>query len=159
MLKIFRILADKISGANRPVGPVLGVKPLGPPPPMPPPSDEVLKIEIEFFEQHRKEWYDYHAGKIALVKGAAIHGFFDDYGNALSAGYDKFGVVSFLIKEVQLKDEVVFIPTRYLYSGRGKPAPIELEEGDIDDGLEQGTQEGNGAGSGSGDCCDSKKGE
>ncbi len=128
MLKIFRILADKISGANRPVGPVLGVKPLGPPPPMPPPSDEVLKIEIEFFEQHRKEWYEHHAGKIALIKGAVIHEFFDDYENALQAGYDKLGIVSFLLKEVRLEDEVVFIPTRYIYKGRGEPTSFELED-------------------------------
>lgn len=70
-----------------------------------------LDTEIEYFNQHRIEWLEHHAGKIALVKGSSVHGFYDNYENALSAGYEKFGNVSFLLKEVRLKDEVLFFPS------------------------------------------------
>lgn len=70
-----------------------------------------LDTEVEYFDQHRIEWLEHHGGKIALVKGNSIHGFYDTYDNALIAGYEKFGIVSFLLKEVRLKDEILFFPS------------------------------------------------
>ncbi len=75
-----------------------------------------LDIEIEYFNQHRIEWLEHHAGKIALVKGNSVHGFYDTYDNALVAGYDKLGMVSFLLKEVRLKDEVFYFPSPLSYN-------------------------------------------
>jgi len=77
----------------------------------------VLDTELEYFKQHRIEWFESHPGKFALVKGTTSHGFFDTYELALSAGYLIHGLVIngpalFLIKEVQLKDEVIFMPDR-----------------------------------------------
>ncbi len=67
----------------------------------------VLSIELNYFDEHREEWFEHHAGKIALVKGTTVHDFCGNYENALQAGYDQYGLEPFLLKEVQLVDEVI----------------------------------------------------
>jgi len=71
----------------------------------------MLKTELDFFELHREEWFEHYANKVVVIHGTTIHGFYDTYETALRVGYDKCGIVPFLIKEVQLVDEVIFIPT------------------------------------------------
>lgn len=67
----------------------------------------ILKKEIEFFEQHREEWFEHHEGKIAVIHGTTLHGFYDTYETALKVGYDKCGIESpFLMKEVLLEDRI-----------------------------------------------------
>jgi hypothetical protein len=67
----------------------------------------LFKTEIDFFEQHRKEWFEHNAGKIAVVHGTTLYGFYDTYETALEVGYDKCGVESsFLMKEVLLDDRI-----------------------------------------------------
>lgn len=72
----------------------------------------VLDIEVGFFDQHREEWFEHHAGKFALVKGTIVHDFYDTRENAYEEGVRIFGLVPFLIKEVQLVDEVIFMNPR-----------------------------------------------
>ncbi|KKN98899.1 hypothetical protein LCGC14_0141400 [marine sediment metagenome] len=75
---------------------------------------DTLKVELEYFEQHRKEWCKHHLGKVAVISGTILHGFYDTCEAALEVGYDKCGVDQpFLIKEVRIKDKVVLI-TRLL---------------------------------------------
>jgi len=71
-----------------------------------------LDIELGFFDQHREEWYEHHAGKFVLIKGATVHGFYDTSDRAYEVGCELWGLVPFLIKEVQLVDEVIFMPDR-----------------------------------------------
>lgn len=72
--------------------------------------NDTLEVEIEFFEQHRVEWFEHHAGKIAVVHGTTLHGFYDNYENALVVAYDKCGLGPFLLKKVLLEDEILFMP-------------------------------------------------
>lgn len=67
---------------------------------------DVLKTELEFFEQHRLEWFQHHAGKVAVIHGTTVYGFYDTYETALQVVYDKCGIVSFLLKEVLLEDRI-----------------------------------------------------
>lgn len=71
---------------------------------------DVLKTETNFFEQHREEWCEHHLGKIAVIHGTTLHGFYDDYNTALEVGYDKCGLVPFLLKEVLYEDRVYYNP-------------------------------------------------
>lgn len=71
----------------------------------------VLDIELGFFDQHRKEWFEHHAGKFALIKGVTVHDFYDTRNTAYEEGVRVFGLIPFLIKEVQLVDEVIYFPT------------------------------------------------
>ena len=70
-----------------------------------------LDIELGFFDQHREEWFEHHAGKFALIKGVTVHDFYDTQDRAYEVGCQLWGLVPFLIKEVQLVDKVVYIPT------------------------------------------------
>jgi hypothetical protein len=80
-------------------------------------KNHVLDIELKYFEQNRKEWFKHHAGKFALVvrrhlgylEKATIFNFYDNFENALKAGYDHCGVAPFLIKEILLEDRIEFI--------------------------------------------------
>jgi hypothetical protein len=69
-----------------------------------------LRVELEYFEQHREEWCKYHLNKIVVIHGTTVHGFYDTYETALEVGYDQCGTdVSFLLKQVLKEDDVVFI--------------------------------------------------
>jgi len=75
----------------------------------------VLATELEFFEENRMWWFEKHAGKFALVRGRTSHGFFDTYEQAVQSGYLLGGLVfdaPFLVKEVQIRDIVLFMPDR-----------------------------------------------
>ena len=69
----------------------------------------VLSIELDYFDKHRKEWCEHHTGKIVVISGTTVYGFYDDYKNALQVGYDQCGLRPFLLKEVQLVDEIFFL--------------------------------------------------
>ncbi len=76
-----------------------------------------FETELKYFEQHRMRWYQGYAGMFALIKGTTLHGFFDTYDRALSAGYLIHGLslnepAPFFIKEVQMRDRVIYMPDR-----------------------------------------------
>src|SRR5436305_10513334 len=65
-----------------------------------PPTEVVLRPELEFFEQHRFELLDKASGKYALVKGSELLGVFDTELEAVRAGYHQFGNEAFLVKHI-----------------------------------------------------------
>lgn len=71
----------------------------------------VLDIELGFFDQNRQKWFEHHAGKIALIKGTTVHDFYDTLDRAYEVGCQLWGLTPFLIKEVQLVDEIIYLPT------------------------------------------------
>lgn len=73
-----------------------------------------LEIELGFFDQKREEWCNHYTGKFALIKGITVHGFYDTQERAYEVGCDVWGLIPFLIKEVQLKDRVIFMPDRVI---------------------------------------------
>lgn len=73
-----------------------------------------LDMELEYFDQNRTEWLKHHFTKFALIKRNTVHGFYDTSENAYKAGVDLWGKVPFLIKEVQLVDEVIFMPIQFI---------------------------------------------
>jgi len=65
-----------------------------------------LETELRFFDEHREELLQQHAGKYALIKGETLHGAFDTQENAYEHGVDLFGPDEFLIKQVLPEDPV-----------------------------------------------------
>jgi len=59
-----------------------------------------LEKELETFEAHKDELLAKAAGKFALVKGSEVVDVFDTAEDAIRQGYDRFGNVPFLVKEV-----------------------------------------------------------
>ncbi len=64
-------------------------------------KDELVE-EIQTYEAHLSEWAA-HDGEYVLIRGSEIIDFFETYDKALSAGYEQFGLVPFLVKKVILK--------------------------------------------------------
>jgi hypothetical protein len=50
-----------------------------------------------------------HQGKFVVIHGMDVLGFFDTYADAVQAGYEKCGLDSFLVKQVQEVEQVQFI--------------------------------------------------
>ena len=61
---------------------------------------EILKEELETFEQHRDKLLKEHQGKFVLIKGRKVIDTFESERDALKEGYRRFGGKPFLIKQV-----------------------------------------------------------
>lgn len=94
-------------------------------------SIHALDIELGYFDQHRKEWFEHHAGKFVLLKGTTVHDFYDTRDMAYKVGCEIWGLVPFLIKEVQLQDKVLFMPDRIVLPVRDE----DQEKGENSDKL------------------------
>ena len=70
----------------------------------------VLEKELKFFAENKAKWAQNHLGKFALVKGDKLAGVFDNAEAAITEGAKQFGAESFLVRQIQLKDEDVYIP-------------------------------------------------
>jgi hypothetical protein len=57
-----------------------------------------LTEEMATYDAHLSEWVD-REGQFVLIKGGDVLGFFEHYENALEAGYERFGVGPFAIKQ------------------------------------------------------------
>jgi hypothetical protein len=78
-------------------------------------ANELLKLESEYFESHRKEFLEIAMGKFVLVKGQKSFGFFDDPQAAYQNGVDQFGIEeAFLIKQVVPEEVPDEIPAHFL---------------------------------------------
>ena len=47
-------------------------------------------------------------GKYALVQGERLVGVYETYKDALTVGYDKFGLTPFLVKKILANEEIQF---------------------------------------------------
>ncbi len=68
----------------------------------------VPETEISFFENHRTEWAEQHQGEFALVYESEA-AFFETLKEALDAGYARYGLVPFLVRQVKFFEEANFI--------------------------------------------------
>ena len=68
-----------------------------------------LATELQTFEQRRVELLQDHAGKHALIKGSEVVGIFDSDVAAAEAGYARFGLSRFLVKQVVAEDAPLMI--------------------------------------------------
>jgi hypothetical protein len=48
-----------------------------------------------------------HSGKFVVIKGDAVEGVFDTYGDALKFGYDRFKLEPFLVKQISSTEQVL----------------------------------------------------
>jgi hypothetical protein len=61
---------------------------------------ELLKREIKTYNAHKAELLRQSKGRYVLVKGDRIVGTFDSELDAVHRGYERFGNVPFLVKQV-----------------------------------------------------------
>lgn len=72
-------------------------------------ANTILDPEIEAYEGMKEDLLREHEGKYALVRGGKLVGIWDTREDALSAGYDRFGNVPFLVRRIVKVDEMVVI--------------------------------------------------
>lgn len=71
--------------------------------------NNVLRTELEFYEQNRAEFVKLYLHKYVLIKKQAFHGSFDSFQAACDAGLTKFGNVPMFIRQVATHDPPIFI--------------------------------------------------
>jgi hypothetical protein len=70
----------------------------------------MLENERKYFEQHHDEWLKQHSGKFVLVKNEELIGVFDTQQEALVEGARRFGTESFLVRQVEETEQLIYIP-------------------------------------------------
>jgi hypothetical protein len=73
----------------------------------PPTMSEPLSKELATFERLRGELLS-APGKFAVIHGDELAGVFETYADALQAGYQKFGLSSFLVKQILQHERILF---------------------------------------------------
>lgn len=68
-----------------------------------------LEKELAAFERKLPELKAEHPGEFVLIRGDDIVDFFTSYDDAIKAGYLKFGLEPFLVKQVQAMEQIHFI--------------------------------------------------
>jgi hypothetical protein len=64
-----------------------------------------LEKEMSVYDSHLIDLLPYE-GKYVLISGDLISGTFDSYDAALQAGYDKFGLDPFLVKQINRAEPI-----------------------------------------------------
>ena len=71
-----------------------------------------LEKELATYEANVGQWAD-HTGKFVLIRGEEVVDFFAAYEDAIKAGYQKFGLDPFLVKQINAVGAVQYI-TRHV---------------------------------------------
>ena len=69
---------------------------------------ERLKTELETYEREKAKLVAESEGKYALIHGNEVAGVWDTYLDALKAGYEKYSLNPFLVKQIESVDRVYF---------------------------------------------------
>ena len=62
---------------------------------------QILGTEIQTYEQQRENLLGTSEGKFVLIHETRVVGIFDSKMDAIAAGYQQFGNVPFLVKQVE----------------------------------------------------------
>ena len=71
-----------------------------------------LDQELTVYQRNLADW-SAHAGQYVLIRGEEVCGFYSSYEDALKAGYEKFGLEPFFIKQISVVEQVHHI-TRFI---------------------------------------------
>jgi hypothetical protein len=61
---------------------------------------QILNTEIQTYKQQRDNLLGTSEGKFVLIRGNQVVGIFDSKMDAIAAGYQQFGNVPFLVKQI-----------------------------------------------------------
>jgi hypothetical protein len=65
-------------------------------------TEELLKKELETFEENKEKLLKESYGKFVLIKDKVIIEIFDTQADAIKVGIDKFGNDPFLVKKIDI---------------------------------------------------------
>ncbi len=61
---------------------------------------ELLERELKTYDEHRVQLLGTDSGKFVLIKDDKVIGIFESKLDAIRAGYERFGNVPFLVKQI-----------------------------------------------------------
>jgi hypothetical protein len=70
----------------------------------------LLRVELQFYEEHRAELLARHHGQFALVVRDALIGTYPTLGTAYEEGIRKFGNIPMLIRQILPVDPAYKVP-------------------------------------------------
>ena len=70
---------------------------------------ERLADEARTFNDNVEAWSAKHGGEFVLLRGTTLIGFFPTYEKALEAGYERFGLAPFFVREIRYSPRPRFI--------------------------------------------------
>jgi hypothetical protein len=73
-----------------------------------------LELEQKYYDDHKAELLQHHAGKFVLIVKGELVGVYDRHEDAYAAGIAKFGNVPMFITRVQLEDPPASLPAMTL---------------------------------------------
>jgi hypothetical protein len=68
-----------------------------------------LEKELAVFQQRLPEFTADRVGQWVLIHGDEVADFFTSYDDAIKAGYTKFGLDPFLVRQIQALEQVHFV--------------------------------------------------
>jgi len=68
-----------------------------------------LEKEMQTYNEKLQELKSEHEGKFVLIHGDEVVDTFSGYDDAIKAGYAKFGLNPFLVKQIRTVEKVQFI--------------------------------------------------
>ena len=72
-------------------------------------TGDPLAEETRTYEANVAQWAEAHAGEFVLIRGTDVVGFYETSDQALSAGYQRFGIVPFFVKQVSRQEQAHFV--------------------------------------------------
>lgn len=67
-----------------------------------------LEREMATYRKNLPEWSE-HNGRFVLIKSEDVIDFFSSYDDAIKAGYQRFGLEPFLVKQVSTVEHVQYV--------------------------------------------------
>ena len=67
---------------------------------------EPLTAELETYERQKQQLVAESEGKFVLIHGSEVAGVWDTYNDALKAGFEKFQLNPFLVKQIEGVDRL-----------------------------------------------------
>lgn len=67
-----------------------------------------LETEQKTYEQNKESLVKDHDGKFVLIHEKEVDSTWDSYEDALQAGYDRFGLKPFLVKQIERIEPIHF---------------------------------------------------
>ena len=72
-------------------------------------TQEPLAAEYRTYEANVAQWAEEHDGDFVLIRGTDVVGFYETNEQALSEGYQRFGIVPFFVKQVSRQEQAHFV--------------------------------------------------
>ena len=71
-----------------------------------------LEQELQAYKSHVREWAE-REGQYVLIHGSEVVDFLSAYDDALKAGYERFGLEPFLVKQIHVLEQTHLISRLY----------------------------------------------